>query len=104
METVVLLSKGEISSKKIKVDYSLEDIDTTSLRGKATYEQIKEYVLEHSDMNVSTLYIAQIKRKCGLEVGDHYNISEKENQKIPKCPPEKEAAIKEALKAFGMIA
>ncbi len=60
VETVVLLSKGEISSKKVKVEYSLEDMDTTSLRGKATYEQIKDYVKEHSALNVSTLYIAQI--------------------------------------------
>jgi len=104
VETVVLLSKGEISSKKVKVEYSLEDMDTTSLRGKAIYEQIKDYVMEHSALNVSSLYIAQIKRKCGLEIGDHYNISEKKNQKIPKCPPDKEKAIIEAHRALGMIA
>jgi hypothetical protein len=78
-------------------------MNTTSLRRKATYEQIQTYVLEHSAMKVSNLYIAQIKRKCGLDVGEHYNISEKEDQKVPECPPEKEKAIREALKAFGII-
>ena len=69
----------------------------------ATYEQIKAYVLEKSGLKVSSMYISQVKRKCGLDVGQNYNLSKKENAKVRKCPPEKEAAIMEALKHFQMI-
>ncbi len=69
----------------------------------ATYPQIKEYVQEHSGLKVSSLYISQVKRKCGLDVGQNYNLSKKEDAKQPQCPPEKEKAIKEALQHFGMI-
>ena len=100
---VVLLSKGVINSQKVKVDFSLEDMDITSFRGKATYEQIKEYVLQQTGMKVSSLYISQVKRKCGLEVGDSYNKPKTEEAKQPQCPPEKEAAIMDALKHFGLI-
>ena len=103
IETVVLLSKGEIDSKKVRVEFSLEDMDMSSFQKGATYEQIKAYVLEHTGLKVSSLYISQIKRKCGLDVGQNYNLSKKEDAKVPKCPPEKEAAITEALKYFGMI-
>ena len=103
VETVVLLSKGVINSQKVKVDFSLEDMDITSFRGKATYEQIKEYVLQQTGMKVSSLYISQVKRKCGLEVGDSYNKPKTEEAKQPQCPPEKEAAIMDALKHFGLI-
>lgn len=103
VETVVLLSKGEISSRNIRVEFSLEDMDITSLRGKATYDQIKGYIEERFGMKVSTLYISQIKRKCGLEVGESYNKSKNEDSKVPVCPPEKEMAIMDALKHFGII-
>lgn len=103
VETVVLLSKGEIDSKKVRVEFSLEDMDMSGFQKGATYEQIKAYVLEHTGLKVSSLYISQIKRKCGLDVGQNYNLSKKEDAKVPKCPPEKEAAIIEALKYFGMI-
>ena len=103
VETVVLLSKGEIDSKKIRVEFSLEDIDTSGFQQGATYEQIKGRVLEQTGLKVSSLYISQIKRKCGLEVGQSYNLSKKENAKQPQCPPEKEKAIREAMKYFGMI-
>lgn len=103
VETVVLLSKGEISSRNIRVEFSLEDMDITSLRGKATYDQIKGYIKERFGMKVSTLYISQIKRKCGLEVGESYNKSKNEDSKVPVCPPEKEMAIMDALKHFGII-
>ena len=103
VETVVLLSKGEIDSKKIRVEFSLEDMDMSGFQKGATYEQIKAYVLEHSGLKVSSLYISQIKRKCGLDVGQNYNLSKKEDAKVPQCPPEKEAAIMEALKYFQMI-
>lgn len=103
VETVVLLSKGEISYKNIRVEFSLEDMDVASLRGKATYEQIKGYIEEHFGMKVSTLYISQIKRKCGLEVGESYNKPKNEDVKALECPPEKEAAIMDALNHFGLI-
>ena len=103
IETVVLLSKGEIDSKKVRVEFSLEDMDMSGFQKGATYEQIKEYVLEHTGLKVSSLYISQIKRKCGLDVGQNYNLSKKEDAKVPKCPPEKEAAIRDALKYFQMI-
>mgnify|MGYP000825350816 FL=1 len=67
-ETVVLLSKGMVDSRKVKVDFSLEDMDLSEFKGKATYEQIKAYVLEMTGLKVSSLYIAQIKKKCGLDV------------------------------------
>ena len=102
-ETVVLLSKGEIDSKKVRVEFSLEDMDMSGFQKDATYEQIKAYVLEHTGLKVSSLYISQIKRKCGLDVGQNYNLSKKEDAKVPKCPPEKEAAIRDALKYFQMI-
>lgn len=102
-ETVVLLSKGEIDSKKVRVEFSLEDMDMSGFQKGATYEQIKAYVLEHTGLKVSSLYISQIKRKCGLDVGQNYNLSKKEDAKVPKCPPEKEAAIRDALKYFQMI-
>ena len=103
VETVVLLSKGEIDSKKVRVEFSLEDMDMSKFQDGATYPQIKEYVLEHTGLKVSSLYISQVKRKCGLEVGQNYNLSKKENPKVPQCPPEKEAAIREALNHFGML-
>ena len=102
VETVVLLSKGEIDSKKVRVEFSLEDMDMSGFQNGATYEQIKAYVLEKHGLKVSSLYISQIKRKCGLDVGQNYNLSKKENSKVPQCPPEKEAAIMEALKHFQM--
>ena len=103
VETVVLLSKGEIDSKKIRVEFSLEDMDMSEFQDGATYTQIKDYVLEHSGLKVSNLYISQIKRKCGIEVGKNYNLPKSEDSRQPMCPPEKEKAIREAFKYFGMI-
>ena len=103
VETVVLLSKGEVGSKKIRVEFSLEDMDMSEFQDGATYPQIKEYVLEHTGLKVSSLYISQIKRKCGLEVGKNYNLPKSEDSRQPQCPPEKEKAIREAFKYFGMI-
>ena len=103
VETVVLLSKGEIDSKKVRVEFSLEDMDMSDFQDKATYTQIKDYVLEHTGLKVSNLYISQIKRKCGLEVGKNYNLPKAEDSRQPQCPPEKENAIREAMKYFGMI-
>ena len=102
VETVVLLSKGEVDSKKIRVEFSLEDMDMSEFQDGATYTQIKDYVLEHSGLKVSNLYISQIKRKCGIEVGKNYNLPKSEDSRQPQCPPEKEKAIREAFKYFGM--
>ena len=80
-ETVVLLSKGEVDSKKIRVDFSLEDMDMSEFQNGATYMQIKDYVLEHSGLKVSNLYISQIKRKCGIEFGKNYNLPKSEDSR-----------------------
>lgn len=103
VETVVLLSKGEVDSKKIRVEFSLEDMDMSEFQDGATYTQIKDYVLEHNGLKVSNLYISQIKRKCGIEVGKNYNLPKSEDSRQPMCPPEKEKAIREAFKYFGII-
>ena len=103
IETVVLLSMGEIDSEKVRVEFSLENMDMSGFQKGATYPQIKEYVQEHSGLKVSSLYISQVKRKCGLDVGQNYNLSKKEDTKQPQCPPEKEKAIMAALKYFGML-
>ena len=103
VETIVLLSKGEVDSKKIRVEFSLEDMDMSEFQDGATYTQIKDYVLEHNGLKVSNLYISQIKRKCGIGVGKNYNLPKSEDSRQPQCPPEKEKAIREAFKYFGMI-
>ena len=103
VETVVLLSKGEIDSKKVRVEFSLEDMDMSGFQNYATYSQIKERVLQQTGLKVSSLYIAQIKQKHGIIERENYNKPKSENTRQPKCPLEKEAAITEALKYFGMI-
>lgn len=103
VETVVLLSKGMFDSRKVKVDFSLEDMDLSEFKGKAIYEQIKAYVLEQTGLKVSSLYIAQIKKKCGLDVGENFNLPKSENARQPQCTPEKEEAIMQAFKHFGIV-
>ena len=102
VETVALLSKLDVD-KYINIEIELDDLDLTSAESKATYAQIKEYVWNKFELKVSTLYIAQIKKKCGIELREHYNKSKKEKQIIPKCTPEKEEAIMDALRHFKMI-
>ena len=102
VETVVLLSKLN-TKQHIEVELNLDELDLTAAESKATYDEIKAYVLEKYGLKVSSLYISQVKRKCGLEVGQSYNLSKKEDAKVPQCPPEKEAAIMEALRHFQMI-
>ena len=102
VETVVLLSKLK-STQHIEVQLNMDELDLTAAESKATYEEIKAYVLEKHGLKVSSLYISQVKRKCGLDVGQNYNLSKKEEVKVPQCPPEKETAIMEALKHFQMI-
>lgn len=102
VETVALLSKLDVD-KHIDVEIKLDELDLTSAESKASYAQIKEYILEKFDLKVSTLYIAQIKKKCGIVLRENYNKSKKEKQVIPQCTPEKEEAIMDALKHFKMI-
>ena len=102
VETVVLLSKLN-TKQHIEVELNLDELDLTAAESKATYDEIKAYVLEKYGLKVSSLYISQVKRKCGLDVGQNYNLSKKEDTKVPQCPPEKEAAIMDALKHFQMI-
>ena len=102
VETVVLLSKLN-SKQHIEVELNLDELDLTAAESKATYDEIKAYVLEKHGLKVSSLYISQVKRKCGLDVGQNYNLSKKEDAKVPQCPPDKEAAIMEALKHFHMV-
>lgn len=102
VETVVLLYQQK-PDDTIEIDLDLDELDATAAETKATYEEIKAYVWDKHHLKVSSLYISQIKRKCGLEVGQNYNLSKSENPKVPKCPPEKEAVIMDALKHFQMI-
>ena len=102
VETVCLLSKLR-AKQHIEIDLSMDELDLTAAESKATYDEIKAYVLEKHGLKVSSLYISQVKRKCGLDVGQNYNLSKKEDAKVPQCPPEKEAAIMEALKYFQML-
>lgn len=101
-ETVVLLSQQK-PDDTIEIDLDLDELDATSAELKATYQEIKDYVLKESGLKVSSLYISQVKRKCGIEVGENYNLPKSENARVPQCPKEKEEAIKAALKYFAMI-
>ena len=120
LETVVLLSKGAkgpvdlcsarteverrmVDSRKVKVDFSLEDMDLSEFKGKATHEQIRAYVLEQTGLKVSSLYIAQIKKKCGLDVDENFNLVKSDNARQPQCTPEKEDAIVQAFRHFEII-
>ncbi|MCD8132548.1 MAG: 23S rRNA (uracil(1939)-C(5))-methyltransferase RlmD [Clostridiales bacterium] len=102
VETVVALSQRK-PDDYIEVDLYLDELDATSAELKATYEEIKDYVLKEFGLKVSSLYISQIKRKCGLEVGPNYNHAKTDSARVPQCPPEKEEAIRAALKHFAMI-
>ena len=102
VETVVLLSQQK-PDDTIEIDLDLDELDATSAETKATYQEIKDYVLKESGLKVSSLYISQVKRKCGIEVGENYNLPKSENARVPQCPKEKEDAIKAALKYFAMI-
>ena len=102
VETVVLLSQQK-PDDTIEIDLDLDELDATSAELKATYQEIKDYVLKESGLKVSSLYISQVKRKCGIEVGENYNLPKSENARVPQCPKEKEDAIKAALKYYAMI-
>ena len=102
VETVCLLSKLQ-SKEHVEIEVAMDELDLTSAESKATYEEIREYVLEHTGLKVSHLYIAQVKQKYGIIERENYNKPKSENAKQPQCPPEKEKAITEALRHFGMI-
>ena len=103
VEAVIRLSKGEFTLKKVRVPFSLEDMDLSKLKKGATYQEIKDYVKSQTGLNVTPLYIAQVKQKCGIIERECYNKPKSENTKQPQCPPEKEKAIRDALKHFQMI-
>lgn len=102
METVCLLSKLNVEHH-IEVDVNLDEMDLTKAESKATYEEIKGYVEENMGLHVSNLYIAQVKRKCGIIERENYNKAKTESFKQPQCPLEKEEAIMAALKYFRMV-
>lgn len=102
IETVCLLSKLQ-SKEHIEIEVKMDEMDLTSAESKATYEEIREYVLEHTGLKVSHLYIAQVKQKYGIIERENYNKPKSEDTRQPQCPPEKEKAITEALRHFGVI-
>ena len=102
VETVCLLSKLQ-SKEHIEIEVKMDEMDLTSAESKATYEEIKAYVLEHTGLKVSHLYIAQVKQKYGIIERENYNKPKSEDARQPQCPPEKEKAVTEALRHFGMI-
>ena len=102
VETICLLSKLN-AKQHIEINLDMDELDLTDAEKKATYQEIKDYVLEHSSLKVSSLYIAQVKQKCGIIERENYNKPKSEDAKQPQCPPDKEKAIKEALTHFGMI-
>ena len=102
VETVCLLSKLQ-SKEHIEIEVTMDEMDLTSAESMATYEEIKAYVLEHTGLKVSPLYIAQVKQKHGIIERENYNKPKSENTKQPQCPLEKEKAIVEAMKYFGML-
>ena len=102
VETVVLLSKLKVDHH-IEVNLNMDELDLTSAESKATYDEIKEYVLKSSDLKVSSLYIAQVKEKMGIKERKNFNNSKKEDAKVPVCPTDKENAIIDAFKHFNMI-
>ena len=109
-ETVVLLSQRK-ADDYVEVELELDELDLTSAESKATYKEIQEYVLKAHGLKFSNLYISQVKkaikndcvRKCGIEVGENYNLPKSEDSRQPQCPVEKEKAIRDALEHFGML-
>lgn len=91
------------AKQHIEINLDMDELDLTDAEKKATYQEIKDYVLEHSGLKVSSLYIAQVKQKCGIIERENYHKTKNENAKQPQCPKEKEDAIVEALKYFKII-
>ncbi len=87
----------------IEAELNPDELDLTAAESKAAYEEIKDYVLEHTGLKVSSLYIAQAKQKRGIIERTNYHPTKSENSRRPKCPTEKENAIRDALERFGMV-
>lgn len=102
VETVVLLSQQK-ADDYIEVELELDELDLTTAESKATYKEIQEYVLKEHGLKVSSLYISQVKRKCGIIERENYNKLKSEDAKQTLCPEDKEIATKDALEHFGMI-
>ena len=102
VETVVLLSQRK-ADDYVEVELELDELDVTSAESKVTYAEIKDYVLKEHGLKVTNLYISQVKRKCGIEVGENYNLPKSEDSRQPQCPVEKEKAIRDALEHYGMV-
>ena len=102
METVCLLSKLHEAKHHVNVTLEMDELDVTSAESKATYEEIKEYVFEKHGLKVSTLYISQVKAKCGIIERENYNKGEGKSR-VPQCPKDKEDAIMDALRHFRMV-
>ena len=102
VETVALLSKLN-TEHHLDIEIGEDELSEIDFSKDATYGEIKKHVLDKYELKVSSLYIAQIKRKHGLIERENYNLSKKEKQRVPNCPEEKEKAIENALEYFGMI-
>ena len=102
VETVVLLSQQRTDGY-IEVDLELDELDITSAETKAAYREIQQYVMKQKGMMVSNLNIEQVRRKCGLDMRENFNLPKSEDARQPKCPKKKEKAIWEALEYFGMV-
>ena len=103
VETVCLLSKLHEAKHHVNVTVDMDEMDLTAAESKATYAKIKDYILKEHGLKVSNLYISQVKRKCGIEVGENYNLPKSEDSRQPQCPEEKEMAIRDSLEHFGMV-
>ena len=102
VETVLLLTKLNVE-RHIEVDVNMEELDVTAAESKATYNEIRDYVWEHHQLKVSNLYIAQVKEKCGIKKRENYNKPKSNYNRQPRCPSEKETAIRDALKFYKII-
>ena len=102
VEAVLLLTKLNVE-RHIEVDVNMEELDVTAAESKATYNEIREYVWEHHQLKVSNLYIAQVKEKCGIKKRENYNKPKSNYNRQPRCPSEKETAIRDALKFYKII-
>ena len=101
-EAVLLLTKLNVE-RHIEVDVSMDELDVTAAESKATYNEIREHVWEHHQLRVSNLYIAQVKEKCGIKKRENYNKPKSNYNRQPRCPSEKETAIRDALKFYKII-
>lgn len=102
VEAVLLLTKLNVE-RHIEVDVNMEELDVTAAESKATYNEIRDYVWEHHQLKVSNLYIAQVKEKCGIKKRENYNKPKSNYNRQPRCPSEKETAIRDALKFYKII-